>query len=744
MAAPVKNRDRMCRAAGVLAAAFMVGGGLVGPAAAQSSAQIQVPLDTRLLLDPGEEASHVAQRLATERNHAAEASRAEIELVSPLRPIEARGRPAGTALRFDGERRELEFAFFVPDLAPVRALRISTLSSINVLAERSSYRVYVNEAFVGTGRLEHVTDFGTHDFDLPAGVVLRGQNRVRVELSQYHRIYCGPEASFALWSDIDLRTSGAVLEGSSVEPGPEAFLMGMALSAALGGTVDVRGTTTMGPDREPWIDAIVRWLTAAVGGDPVRFRFTDYWTVQGPAVGARVTFLPGTTERVSFRTGGDGAQVMVIEYVPGQGVGPLPAFEGLLPPMSQGAPVPVIDPTRGVALSEIGFTDTLVRDRYARIDARFRLPDDYVVLTNAKAEIRLDYAFAPDLPEGAMLLVHVNGTNIRLLPLDQAGGEPIEGFPLRFPAQLMRAGVNTLSFETLIPGDPADLPCATRDDPVLMIGAGSTIVPPYSPSMYLPDMHFAFSALDTDSLRLTEHSARAYLPEDVASLRAALGVGVPQGSLRGARLNLVAFDDLGAVPTGRYAVDRRLLEGVLLQQSEGQTGAAPQDVWSGLERRESRAAVSGGWDWVVGTFRQALHWLHPQSGGDLDGWLAGQRGQAMLLQLDPEHADQIWLIRSTNSDIEALAAAFVAARDRGEGPRGQVSVLDHEGQWNNWIAPDRQPVLLERLSPYNFRHAIGNYVSAMPVRYVVLLTLLSLLSAFIGLRLVLSTRENRT
>ncbi len=33
------------------------------------------------------------------------------------------------------------------------------------------------------------------------------------------------------------------------------------------------------------------------------------------------------------------------------------------------------------------------------IEQRFRLPDDYVVLTNDKAEIALDYIYVPDLPK---------------------------------------------------------------------------------------------------------------------------------------------------------------------------------------------------------------------------------------------------------------------------------------------------------------------------------------------------------
>lgn len=725
---------------------------LAGPALAQSTALIPLPLGDAT--DDAQAAADIdqlnAERLEAEehRGNFVEAVAVDPSIVSPLRPIEARGRPAGSAIRFDGERRTLQFALFVPRPDQVRALRVSTLSSINVLPERSHFRVWVNDTLVGEGRLENFEGFGAVDFPMGAATVLPGQNNVRIELVQYHRIYCGPEASFALWSDIDLANSGAVLASAEGISGQDGFLMGLAAAAATGTGIEIRGAEGLGDYRDAWVSNITQRISAALGGDPIPFRFTGYWSVQGAArSAARITFLPSTVDRLTFRVAGDGAQVMVVEFVPGERPRALPEFENILPRVAERAQPPLIATMRDVPFSEFGFETTEVYDHYARIDTRFRLPDDWIVLTNDKAEIKLDYIFVQGLPDQAMLLVHVNGQNVRLLPLWRGGGELIEQFPVRFEARLLRAGINTLSFEVLVPGSPADMPCPFNDTPILAIGQGSSLYVPYSPSMYLPDMHIAFAGLTPDSVATNEMSGRAFDDNDVVTLRAALSGGERDDAAGlGAQLHLLALDDLGSVPLGGYQLSRQAIDAALLHQAPVAGIDTEEPVHALLRARDSadsRAALARGWDWLKDGFTTALQWLQPRSGLLLEHWLEQQDAQAILLQLDPARPNQLWLVRAPDSDISAIASAIVAARTNAEGPRGQVAVLDREGHWQSWIAPDRQPVLLERVTLSNVRHVVGNVVSAMPIRYVAGLFFLALVSALFALRLVISTREHR-
>lgn len=727
--------------------------------AAPISAQNLIPLPQDGIAGQRDEATIErlnAARLEAEthRGNFVEQVAVESAFVSPLRPIAARGRPAGSAIRFDGESRSLEFALFVPDPSQMQALRVSTLSSINVLPERSKYRVYVNNTLIGESRLGNFTEFGSVDFAVGTSAILPGQNHVRIELVQYHRIFCGPDASFALWSDIDLAGSGAVLASAAGISGQDGFMMGIAAAAATGSGIEIRGAEELGDYRDAWVSQITQRISAALGGDPIPFRFTHYWSVQHAArSGARITFLPSAQNRLTFRMAGDGAQVMVVEFVPGERPHALPEFENILPRVAVRQQPTLIATQRSVPFSDFGFRTIEVRDRYARHEQRFRLPEDYVVLTNDKAEIALDYIYVPDLPAGSMLLVHVNGENIRLLPLRGEGGQLVEQFPLRFEARLLRAGINTLSFETIIPGAPADLPCPTQDAAMVAIGQDSTLFVPYSPAMYLADMHLAFSGLTPESVQGNDMSARSFDANDVVTLRAALSGGENlETAALNPRLNLLSIDDLGSVPMAHYLFSRRAVEAVLLGEEPTVAGIEPMDAGAGgtfgalmnrAQRPQSTAALARGWDWLRNGFEATLYWLHPRAGARLEYWLEQQHGQAILLQLDPAMPNQLWLVRAPGSDISAIASAIVAARTNAEGPRGQVSVLDHDGRWQSWIAPDREPVLLEPVTLGNVRHVVGNFVSAMPVRYVAGLFFLALVSALFALRLVIATREQR-
>ncbi|MCB1360551.1 MAG: cellulose biosynthesis cyclic di-GMP-binding regulatory protein BcsB, partial [Rhodobacteraceae bacterium] len=567
------------------------------------SVQIPLPLDTTTgapALDTLDIDRLQAERIAAEahRGNYVEPSEADLSIVSPLRPIEARGRPAGSAIRFDGERRTLQFALFVPRPDQVRALRVSTLSSINVLPERSQFRVFVNDTLVGEGRLENFTNFGTIDFPLGAATVLPGQNNVRIQLVQYHRIYCGPDASFALWSDIDLANSGAVLASAEGISGQDGFLMGLAGAAATGAGIEIRGAEALGDYRDAWVSQITQRISAALGGDPIPFRFTPYWSVQGQQrSAARVTFLPSTQNRLSFRTAGDGAQVMVVEFLPGERPHAMPEFETMLPPVARRAQPQLIATQRPVALSEMGFHTTEAFDRYTLIQQRFRLPDDYVVLTNDKAELALDYVYIPDLPAGSALLVHINGTNVRLLPLRGEGGQVIEQFPIRFEARLLRSGINTLAFEAMVPGDPPDLPCPVAEAPFLTIGENSTLSVPYSPSMYLADMHLAFAGLTPASVMTNDMTGRSFDANDVVTLRAALSGGErPEAAMLAPRLTLLSLDDFGSIPSGGYRIDRRAVEQALTPPPAAETqvadsGAAPGNLFSTRRDSGSMAAL---------------------------------------------------------------------------------------------------------------------------------------------------------
>lgn len=725
------------------------------PLPAQSQAPlIVIPLDEAVTGEENEEATALTDRLYLERGHGVDADASVAPpFLSPLRPARAGVPTPGGIMRVSGEHETVDLVLFVADPTEASRLRIFTQSSINVLPERSDIRVFVNGEYLGAAALGNFTDFEAAEFDLPAAVLQPGPNRVRVQVVQHHRIFCGPEASFGLWTDINLALSGATLaEGVLPLPGIDAFLMGLSAQAAQDAPVEIRGAASLGPGWEAWIGRLIARLGGTLSGAPMRFEHGDYWTMATDAPArARITFLPGLPGRVSYRIGGDGAIVMIIEHDPGQPLTTPPDLDAILPVPPATAGLPLVTPGREVAFGDFGFETFRISRRYFRGDYSFRLPDDWVILTAAKARIRIDYAYAEGLPEGAMLLLIINGETVRLLPMEKEGGRLITRFPVDFEARLLRAGANVLSLEMLVPGDPPDLPCPTHSGPMLEVRASSTLHVPQSPSMVLPDLVTAFAALDGSSLRVSDNSLRSFSPEEMLTLGSALTRLGPSSTRRHPpRLHLVALDDLGSVPVGQFQVSRRVLEDVLLLDDTPIGGA--QFTVAGVEaeqelfyREFSRSGSGGGfsaiWARTVSLVERAAFWMHPQSGQRLENWLMQQRGQAMLLQLDYAQPNDLWLVRGRDADMGDIAAEILRARATGVGPFGQVAILGRDGQWRNWVAPDRRPVLIEPLSMSNIRVVLGNYASALPALFVIIIMCLGVISAIVALRLIISTRE---
>lgn len=671
--------------------------------------------------------------------------------VSPLRLLDLGYPMRGSVARISGEREWVAFDVYASAGADQQILRLTTVSGINNLPERSYLRISLNGTDLGRRNLEHVESFGAIDFTLPPDVLVPGRNRVQIELRQQHRIYCGPEAAFDLWTDIDLSKSGLLIRRDSETVGVETFLMALAAQATGVRPVEIRGLESLGADAENWRKFLVSRLNQVLSGAPVAFRFEDYWTADpGDRAHARITVLPAAQSRMRFATGGDGAVVMVLEVAQGENpedlLAAIPQFERRY----QDALAPLVMPERRIPFAELGARTEDFSQHYAMRNHVFRLPHDWLVLTAAKARIELDYAFATNLPEGAMLLLSMNGTAIRLLPLWHGGGAPIEAFPIDFEARLMHPGTNVLTLQMFVPGNPPDLPCPSGESPVLQISESSTLHVPYSPAMAIPDMDLAFATLGADSLRRNELSARAFSDADVLTLSAALSRSreTPHASV----LHLIAIDDLASIPTGHHRADRRLLEDTVLSGPgeaalfNENTASMAQDPFA-ARRPASQpftAMLTAGWDEALGRARWLRDRVFPQSGDQLNAWLAEQRGHAVLFQLDAERPEEIWMLRSPESDIHTIALAIAGARAFGGGPKGQVSVLTEEGHWNNWFAPDRRPVLLEPWSRQNFRAAMGNLVSARPIFYTILMLGIALLSALVALRLVISTREHKT
>jgi hypothetical protein len=82
------------------------------------------------------------------------------------------------------------------------------------------------------------------------------------------------------------------------------------------------------------------------------------------------------------------------------------------------------------------------------------MPAGLVARDNRKMTLRLDYAYAADLPRGAVLEVLVNDAVVRQLRLDRPEGAMVRDRRVRLELARFRPGENTIGFRAGVAGEP--------------------------------------------------------------------------------------------------------------------------------------------------------------------------------------------------------------------------------------------------------------------------------------------------
>ncbi len=621
-------------------------------------------------------------------------------IVLPLLPRLAQANDQSFA-RLQGESGAAEFRLYSPASDRGATFQIHYRTSINTLPEYSRIRVILNDNVLGEFEPSNFSDFGTVDLgvvDLEAG-----ENTVRIEAVHHHRIFCGTDVSFALWTEVDLRQSGVKVSPATLAPQAADFLAAMAAQSMRNQPIEVRGDLALA---DPGLTrSLVARLGSQFGGSFVSFRAAPFWAQQGAAPAlARVAVLPPGSGGTGFRRGGDGAIVLVLDGASAQ-----QDLDRLLPEAAQRTVAPLLQPGSPVPLHDLGFADSTTRDHYFRQDLTFRLPQDWLVLASQKARLGLLYGFPEGLPTGSILLVKVNGESVRLLPLDREGGEVQPQLDVQFNARLLRPGLNSVTFEALIPGDPPDAACPIRQDDVLTILGNTTIQVPESPRMQLANLAAPLSRLGPEDV------ARVGVDEGSAVLTLAALLQQPRAEAAGARLTVVDVGEASQIPIDTLNVSRQALVDAV---SPGEPTLAP--------------AATGT------SFARLLSGMAPGD-GPAEEWLAQNRGVALIAQPDLARPDALWLLTGPQADMGQVARAIAAGREAPDGPRGQISVLRADGTWASWTSADQVPVLNEPLTLNNLRSVLGNYASWLPLSFVGLILAMAWVSGIVALTFVAMT-----
>lgn len=620
--------------------------------------------------------------------------------------------------RIMGERGLDTLNAFLANPSEAEAITLSIRSSVALLPDRSFLEVRLNGEEIARIDPTPFADFTT--VTLPADGLLEGENRLVIVAHQHHRIFCGAEATFQLWSEIDLAASGIILRPSSGQLSG-AHLRQDLMSAALStGRVRLLATESMPVALAKDLQARLR---ALVPGTPVALAIeSPFAPLEQIGADARLTFLPNAVDRIALRKGADGALVLTF----GPDVTP-EALNRFLPAPSLPADHPAALPGQTVPLTDLGQSDIQMYNRYERVDIPFVLPDDWLLSSAQSARLDLIYRYADGLPRNGLLLVKVNEATIQLLPLAGEPGVVLPLLPIRFPARLMEPGVNVLTFETIVPGDPPDRACPPIEGPLVEVFAESAVTIPPSPLMAYPSVATVLRRLGPQDISLAgaDPSLADAISRELAPLTGTRDDGIPELLL----LELESLDQRRAVAMG---LTLRQIEDVLMPRLAAHEEAPPSNpgfLDRGLE--------------LFQTLRLDLAELAWPGDPPLDRWIDGRSGRALLVVPDAEAPFEVWMVAAPGVDPDWLARQLSHARLDVMGPKSQGALLREDGMWERWRPRTQPPLVLGQLGPGDLRTAAGNFASWSPALFVALMAFFLTISVMAGLLFVNRTRSGR-
>jgi cellulose synthase operon protein B len=643
------------------------------------------------------------------------------------------GQGAARVVRISGETGGAQLFVDLPEVAAAAAFVLSYRTSIDVLPERSQFRITVNGN--ETAPVTPVSSDGFQRLILPMGLLVAGRNKIDVAVTQAHRIFCGPAASFQIWSEFDLNASGVELKAGKFALNEPWFNTAMLAQVVSGTGVPLRGAEDLS---QAALTEIAIRLSGVADGTGGWVRLDGAY---GPADTApdlmRITVASGSKPGVTLRQGAGG--VIVLALVPETDGTLAPGLDAYLPQPLPTPDVPSLQPGITVSLADLGFPDTPDASHYIRHDLRFRLPSDWLILASQRASLTLLYSFAASLPKGSLLLVKVNGITQELLPLDGNGGGAQPPHTITFPARLLHPGANVVTFEATVPGDPADLPCATAGGPFLTIFGASDLTVPAAPRMRMIGMGPTLLGLPQSGITLPvgvagQRDALAEATELalVAQMRPLVG----QGVVAGAQMSVVSLRTADQIPLSALGLTRRDLISVLPVASAALVPTPPEATNTAFDT--SFQLVTS-----IQDVAQQVEAIARPGDPALQDWLGHRTGDAALIMPDAGDPAKLWLVIGPSADPVRVAQAVAQARVDPYGPRGQFAILTPNGTWQDWQPASTMPALEEALTPMNFRFVAGNFASWSPLYFVLLLFALTALSVIAALIFVVSTRGGR-
>lgn len=438
-----------------------------------------------------------------------------------------------TSLMLEGEAASRSFPVY---LTPQQAAAATSISlgysnAVVVAPEVSNLTVVVNDVTVGEMPVQ--SPEGTKDmrFDLPAGLLRPGVNRVTFNAVQRHRTDCTIRSTYDLWTSLDpARTYLTVPRDTSGRLLTTDDIAGIGV----GPTGQTKFTMVVPEMRQPVATNALMRLSqglALMAKMPNQtFDVVDALPATGGAgelqimVGTAADLLPllpglpasaGSSAIATFVDAPSGDRKIFVVSGPDwpsiEG-----AVEGMVSPIDRplgvtrealsvrqrnAAEMPLLAGAATLKLASLGVRTAEFSGRRLRTSFDIGIPSDFYAGAYGEATLLLDAAYSAEVLPGSHVDIYVNGNIASTVPITNRNGGIFRHLPIRVTMRHFRPGPNRVDIETVL---------MTAADKVCAPGASASEEP-------------RFALFDTSEFRMPRFARIAQLP----NLAALSGTGFP-------------------------------------------------------------------------------------------------------------------------------------------------------------------------------------------------------------------------
>ncbi len=448
-------------------------------------------------------------------------------------------------LRFDGENMTRVWPIYatVGQTTGRARLHIAYTNAISVMPEASSIAVSVNDVPVAQSPVNAGGDQATLDVELPKGLLKPGYNALRIAVAQRHRVDCSLEATYELWTQLDLAGSGLSFPAQS-EPSIAAIDDIPAVSPGASGAVQIHavsgrdakpaeldrllGAAQMiairGGFARPEVDVVEAvadkpGLYVAVG-DSAWFTRNGLkgFAASGPGVAFGGADVPGRTVIAISGEGPKEIAGALASLLPAgwdQARHATPAAERAL---ANAGGFRAAGDSR-IILRDLGVDSEDFTGRMFRAGFDLVLPPDFYPADYDKMTLLIDASYGAGLTQASQILVRVNDKEAGSLPLRNPRGDTLRARPIGVSLSALRPGFNRVVIEAQTPND-GDKGCAV--DKILAGGKRFSlsdhteiVIPRIARIARLPDLAvtmasgFPYERSEAAHLFLASHSPQA-------------------------------------------------------------------------------------------------------------------------------------------------------------------------------------------------------------------------------------------